>query len=257
MSNFVRPYQCKGIANNGQVLIKDIDTSEGRIQGYFAVFGNVDSDGDMIMPGAFKKSLQENISRVKHLLQHDPSKPLSSSKSGLKIKEDSTGLYFDSTITKTSWGKDTLLLYMDGVVDEHSIGYEVIKSRDSDNETVERWGKKVPVKELHQLKLWEGSTVTWGANEQALATGIKSMTKEQMIDRSSLIAKALRNGKYENEEVFDLLDIYLKQLQTSIINISPNSTAADEESPQPLEKDEDLLLLDLSLETTLFKFKSF
>src|SRR5688572_25811904 len=102
MSNLVRPYQCKGIANNGQVLIKDIDTSEGRIQGYFAIFGNVDSDGDMIMPGAFKKSLQESISRVKHLLQHDPSKPLSSTKSGLKIKEDSTGLYFDSTISKTS-----------------------------------------------------------------------------------------------------------------------------------------------------------
>ena len=246
MSNFVRPYQCKGIANNGQVLIKDIDTSEGRIQGYFAVFGNVDSDGDMIMPGAFKKSLQENITRVKHLLQHDPSKPLSSAKSGLKIREDSTGLYFDSTITKTSWGKDTLLLYMDGVVDEHSIGYEVIKNNKASN-----------YNELLQLKLWEGSTVTWGANEKALATGIKSMTKEQMIDRSSVIAKTLRNGKYENEEVFDLLDIYLKQLQTSILNISTNSTAAADEAPQPLGKDEDLLLLDLSLETTLFKIKSF
>lgn len=246
MSNFVRPYQCKGIANNGQVLIKDIDTAEGRIQGYFAIFGNVDSDGDMIMPGAFKKSLQENMQRVKHLLQHDPSKPLSSIKSGLKIKEDTTGLYFDSTITKTSWGKDTLLLYMDGVVDEHSIGYEVIRESKASN-----------YKELHQLKLWEGSTVTFAANPEARVTGIKSMTREQMIDRSSILAKALRNGKYENEEVFDLLDIYLKQLQTSIINIPTNSTAADEESPQPLEKDEDLLLLDLSLETTLFKFKSF
>ena len=132
-----------------------------------------------------------------------------------------------------------------------------MKSRDSDKETVERWGKEVPVKELHELKLWEGSTVTWGANEQALATGIKSMTKEQMIDRSSVIAKALRNGKYENEEVFDLLDIYLKQLQTSIINISADSTPLDEKSQDPPGNEDDLLLLDLSLETTLFKFKSF
>src|SRR5688500_17639330 len=129
MSNLVRPYQCKGIANNGQVLIKDIDTSEGRIQGYFAIFGNVDSDGDMIMPGAFKRSLDNNMARVKYLLQHDPSKPPSSTKSGLKLREDGTGLYFDSTITKTSWSKDTLLLYMDGVVDEHSIGYEVMKDQ--------------------------------------------------------------------------------------------------------------------------------
>lgn len=245
MSNFVRPYQCKGIANNGQVLIKDIDTSEGRIQGYFAVFGNVDSDGDMIMPGAFKRSLSNNMARVKHLLQHDPSKPLSSAKSGLKIREDSTGLYFDSTITKTSWGKDTLLLYMDGVVDEHSIGYEVLKDQ-----------KASSYKELHELKLWEGSTVTWGANEQALATGIKSMTKEQMIDRSSVIAKALRNGKYENEEVFDLLDIYLKQLQTSILNISSNSTPLGEEPQDSLgNEDESLFLLKTSLQKTLLTLK--
>lgn len=248
MSNLVRPYQTKGIANNGQVLIKDIDTAEGRIQGYFAVFGNVDSDGDMIMPGAFKKSLQENIGRVKHLLQHNPAQPLSSTKSGLKIKEDGHGLYFDSTISKTSWGKDTLLLYMDGVIDEHSIGYEVVKNQ-----------KAASYNELLQLKLWEGSTVTWGANETALATGIKSMNKQQMMDRSTLIAKALRHGKYENEEIFDLLDIYLKQLQTSILELSTTSTPAADEAPEPQtgeKNDEDLLFLTTSIESTLFKFKS-
>ncbi len=242
MSDSVRPYLCKGIANNGQVLIKDIDSSEGRIQGYFSIFGNVDSDGDMILPGAFKKSLQENIGRVKHLLQHDPSKPLSSTKSGLKIKEDVTGLYFDSTITKTSWGKDTLLLYMDGVIDEHSIGYETIKEQKAEKHN-----------ELIQLKLWEGSTVTWGANSQAMATGIKSMTKDQMIDRSTVIAKALRHGKYENEEVFDLLDIYLKQLQTSIITTT--STPADEESPEP-QTGESMLLLSAKMQTTLLKLQN-
>lgn len=246
MSDSVRPYLCKGIANNGQVLIKDIDTAEGRIQGYFAVFGNKDSDGDVIVPGAFKKTLSQNYNRIKHLAQHNPLFPLSSTKSGLTVKEDSHGLYFDSKITKTSWGKDTLLLYQDGVIDEHSIGYEVIQEQKADR-----------YNELIQLKLWEGSSVTWGANEQALATGMKSMTKEQSIQKMDTVMKAFRNGKYENEEVFDMLEIYLKQLQTNILQLSKQSTStADEALESPEIEDESMLLLSTKLQTTLFKLKA-
>jgi hypothetical protein len=246
MSDFIRPYKRKGIANNGQVLIKDIDTTEGRIQGYFAVFGNKDSDGDVIMPGAFKKTLQQNYNRMKHLAQHNPLMPLSGTRSGnLTIKEDNHGLFFDSKITKTSWGKDTLLLYMDGVIDEHSIGYEVMQEQ-----------KASSYNELVQLKLWEGSSVTWGANEQALATGMKSMTKAQAVEKMDTLTKALRNGKYEQEEVFDMLEIYLKQLQTNILQLSEKSTFAAEEAPEPLESDyEDLTLLKMQFKKSLLKLK--
>jgi len=245
MAESIRPYQCKGIANNGQVLIKDIDTAEGRIQGYFAIFGNKDSDGDVIVHGAFKKTLEQNYNRVKHLAQHNALTPLSGTRSGnLTVKEDNYGLFFDSKITKTSWGKDTLMLYMDGVIDEHSIGYEVIDQQ-----------KASSYNELRVLKLWEGSSVTWGANEQALATGMKSMTKEQQIAKMDTLTKALRNGRYEQEEIFDILEIHLKQLQTNILNLSQKSTFAAEEAPEPLEDDEDLLLLSAKLQTTFFKLK--
>jgi hypothetical protein len=248
MSKYERPYQCKGIVNNGQVLIKDIDTQEGRIQGYFAIFGNVDSDGDMIVPGAFKKTLSEDIGRIKHLLQHNPWQPLSSTKSGLQIKEDKKGLYFDSVISKTSWGKDTIQLYADQVIDEHSIGYEVIREE-----------KKSGYNELQQLKLWEGSSVTWGANENALVTGIKSMTKEQQVDRMNHLMKAIRNGRYENEEIYDMLEIYFKQLQTSILSLTPTSTpaASRKEAPEPqLEsEEEEALFIKAKLQNTLLKLK--
>ncbi len=82
--------------------------------------------------------------------------------------------------------------------------------------------------ELTELKLWEGSTVTWGANAMAGTTGIKSMTKEDAIDKMNFVAKALRNGKYENEEVFDLLEIYFKQLQQTIQDISTTTTKPEE-----------------------------
>lgn len=205
------------------MMLKDVNPEQGRILGYFAKFGNIDSDGEMIMPGAFTKTLTQNGPRIKHLYQHNPLQPLSGIKnSNLIITEDSYGLAFDSTISKTSYGKDVIQLYVDGVIDEHSIGYNVLSSAD-----------KKDYRELTELKLWEGSTVTWGANELAGTTIVKSMSKDDVIKKMDNVAKALRNGKYENDEVFDLLDIYFKQLQQHILDISAQATKPEGNNPVP------------------------
>lgn len=205
----------KSIGSSG--LIQDIDEKEGRILGYFSKFGNIDSDGDMIMPGAYTKTLIENGSRIKHLYQHDPLRPLSGVKGGnLIVTEDNTGLAFDSTISKTSWGRDTIRLYVDEVVDEHSVGFNTVRKVE-----------KADYSEIQEIKLWEGSTVTWGANELAGTTNVKSLTKEDAIKKMNTVIKSLRNGKYENEEIFDLLEIYFKQLQQIILDISQKSTAPE------------------------------
>ena len=39
--------------------IKDIDTKQGIVAGYFANFNTLDSDGDIIRKGAFNQSIQE------------------------------------------------------------------------------------------------------------------------------------------------------------------------------------------------------
>lgn len=191
--------------------VTDIDEVKGRITGYFSIFGNVDSDGDMIMPGAYKKSLAEGgMKRFKHLYQHDTWKPLSGTKNGnLIVKEDAKGLYFDSTISQTSWGRDTIKLYADGVVDEQSVGFQTLR----DNQ-------KEKVRELIELKPWEGSTVTWGANEMALTTGVKSFEDVNILSKKmDGVMKAIRNGKYENEEIFDNLEYFFKQLQQNFIDL--------------------------------------
>lgn len=196
------------------MMLKDIDEKQGRVLGFFSKFGNIDSDKDMIMPGAFTRTLKNNSSRIKHLYQHDPLKPLAGVKNGkLLITEGKDGLEFDSTISQTSYGKDVIKLYVDGVIDEHSIGFNTIAKAD-----------KKDYRELTELKLWEGSTVTWGANEHAGTSTVKSLTKEQAISKMDVVIKSLRNGKYENEDVFDLLEIYFKQLQNIILDISTQST---------------------------------
>jgi uncharacterized protein len=229
----------KNVSNASNAgVIKDIDAKTGTVTGYFSIFGNVDSDNEIVMPGAFKRSLQNNYARQKHLNQHRSSEVLSGTKKGnLVLKEDGKGLYFESKISQTSLGKDVILLYEDGALDEHSIGYEVIKSRDSDTMTrPSRWNpdQKVPVKELHELKLWEGSTVTWAANEMATTESIKSLTKEQAFDKMHCVLKALKNGKYENEEIFEMLELTFKQLEQHILDLTTSPVTPV--TPNPVDK---------------------
>ena len=157
--------------------IKDVDGKQGIVSGYFASFNNVDSDGDIIMPGAFTKTIRENgptsrQPRIKHLLNHDPEEPLGVITS---LQEDAKGLAYTSQIGTHEDGIDFIKMVESGLITEHSIGYEVIKWRSSDTQTVTRYGQQVPVRELLELKLWEGSSLTaWGANANTPITGLKS-----------------------------------------------------------------------------------
>ena len=199
--------------------VKDVDAKQGIVTGYFSVFGNKDSDGDIIMPGAFSKTLGENGpsakngGRIMHLLQHDPLMPLGKP---TIIKEDGRGLYFESKIVQTSYGRDTLKLYEDGVLTEHSIGYKVIKNEPKEDANY-----------LLELRLWEGSTVTWGANSEALLTGVKNEDKpviyERLIKKLEAINHAIK-GNYTDETIIQL-ELQIKQLQQII------KTLAEEEKP--------------------------
>lgn len=213
----------KSISADGN-SIKDIDEKQGRIIGYFSIFDNIDSDNDVITKGAYKKTLSENYRRMKHLYQHDSFRPLSGTKQdNLKITEDSKGLHFDSTVSQTSWGRDTIKLYVDGVVDEQSVGFQTINSVD-----------KKSYREITEIKLWEGSTVTWAANEFAQTTSVKALEDPELLSkRMDVIMKSIRNGKYENEDIFDSLEYYFKQLQQLFINLSSKSKEA---TTEPIEK---------------------
>lgn len=204
----------KSIHASTKDAIKDIDETKGIVSGYFSVFGNKDSDSDIIMPGAYTKTLNENYRRIKHLYQHNPWQPLSGTKNdNLVVTQDNYGLHFVSTVSKTSWGRDAIRLYADGVIDEQSVGFQTIKSQD-------RQGYR----ELTELKLWEGSAVTWAANEQALTGDVKSLDKDLLFTKMNNVVKSIRNGKYENEDIFDSLELYVKQIQLLIHNLTKQAT---------------------------------
>lgn len=138
---------------------------EGVFSGYGAVFGNVDSGGDVIEPGAFTKTLTEDWERVKILALHNDSvlpigKPL-------ELREDTNGLFLKARVSDTTLGRDVKVLLKDGVLNELSIGYDpVVFEYDAEG-----------IRRLKEVKLWEISVVTWAMNPEAAITDYKSETK--------------------------------------------------------------------------------
>lgn len=213
--------------------IKDISEKDGIVSGYFSSFGNQDSDGDIIEHGAFTKTItergpQSSKPRIKHLLDHYTSKAIGVLQ---ELKEDSKGLFYVSKLGGHTLGRDALHMYMDGIITEHSIGFETIKATEDKSNKIIR---------LKELKLWEGSSLqTWGANPETPVNGVKGIGKKphEYIERINVITKALRNGKY-TDETFELLEIELKQIQEVINNLlqKPDDSTYKKESSEDILK---------------------
>jgi HK97 family phage prohead protease len=191
--------------NISQGIIEDIDEVKGIVTGYFSAFNNIDSDGDVIVSGSYKKTIAENgpqgRNRIMHLLQHNPLMPLAKP---MELMEDAKGLRFTSKITETSYGKDVIKLYAEGVFNEHSVGFEIIKA---DN--------KAGYREIREIKLWEGSTVTWGANPNTPIESMKSWDKPKSEEMLAKFCNILRNGDVSDESMIQL-EIGLKQIENHL-----------------------------------------
>ena len=93
--------------------LTDIDEKASLVKGYGSVFGNKDSDGDIIMRGAYRKTLQENGDRVKYLYQHDMDKPLGKRKgpyltySGTNTEMQIHWQLDEKTTCQVVWGTNT------------------------------------------------------------------------------------------------------------------------------------------------------
>ena len=198
--------------------IKDIDVKSRIVTGYLSAFGNVDSDNDIIEKGAFSKSINERFNDIFYLQQHDWSKPLGKFK---KLVEDEKGLYFEGEIINTSFGEDQLKLYEAGIVKEHSIGFTTVKSDfKQENENY--------IRIIKEVKLYEGSAVTLGANSQTLFLGFKSSVNE-VKDLYKKILKAHKDGSF-TDETHGLFEIALKQFEAQIIE-EYKSTQNEQEPP--------------------------
>ncbi|ARS51508.1 HK97 family phage prohead protease [Kushneria konosiri] len=148
-----------------ELNIKAVDDN-GFFSGYGSVFGNADSYGEVVMPGAFSKSLERinaNGRKVPVLWQHRQGEPI-----GVytKLEEDDRGLYVEGRLLKDSVRQagEAHALMQAEAVSGLSIGYYVM---DDTFDEVDR------VRRLKELDLMEISLVTFPANDEARIEAVK------------------------------------------------------------------------------------
>lgn len=191
--------------------VKDIDMKNKIVTGYLSSFDNKDYDNDIILRGAYKKSIAERKNDIYFLNQHNWGQPHGKFN---VLEEQPQGLYFESTpMIDTTFSMDAMKLYEAGIVKEHSIGYQVVKSE---------FSKKDDANIIKEIKLYEGSNVTLGANNNTPFTGFKSYNLKQVNDQYKQILKAYRNDTF-TDETFGLLEIALKQLQAQMFELGKQS----------------------------------
>lgn len=171
-----------------QIDVKAIDLDEGQFEGYAAVFGNKDSYGDVIVPGAFTDTLSTDYGAegkgVPVYWCHDFKDPFKNIGSTLTAKEDSRGLRVRVQLDlDTQNAKQTLKLLKEGRVNQMSFGYTVLEGAFVESEEHGFYY------EIRKVKLHEVSVVPIGANQETEILAAKSAPED--ADVATLIASAV------------------------------------------------------------------
>lgn len=172
------------------MVLKTLDEG-GSFSGYASVFGVQDYDGDVIVRGAFRRSIEkarESGKYPKMLWQHRPDMICGR---WTEMSEDDHGLMVrGQCILEVDEGRKAYALLKAGVLDGLSVGFNI----------TERGSGRV----IEQADLWEVSLVTWGANPEALVTQVKArksardfelFLRESGFSRKEAVAIASRGFK--------------------------------------------------------------
>lgn len=167
---------------------------EGSVEGYAAIFGNTDSHGDVISPGAFKGSLAERKAQGRSLPMHVMHGVFGGD--GLPagvwsdVSEDSKGLHVKGKISgvKTDAGRLLYERVRDGALGGLSIGYNVpqggaVKASQSDAR-----------RRITQANLFEVSLVDDPSNALARVTELKTRAGWKSVSAPGAAIRAVSSA---------------------------------------------------------------
>lgn len=148
---------------------------EGVIEAYASIFGNKDSYGDVVMPGAFTDTIAEwaaSDNVLPLLYGHDFHDPYSNIGAVTSAEEDAKGLkivaQFDMDNPKA---KQVFNLVARKRITQMSFAYEVVEGESVTTE--DDWHY-----EIRKVKLYEISVVPIGANQETAITAVKSGVRD-------------------------------------------------------------------------------
>ena len=211
----------------------EVKTSESKSEeemgvftGYGSIFGNKDLGNDIVVEGAFAKSIgSKGAKAVKMLYQHKSDEPI-----GVfdEIVEDSRGLKVKGRLAMgTQKGREVYELMKMGALTGLSIGYRV----DPKDVDYDKNGKR---RYLKSVDLMEISAVTFPMNPKAGVVAVKgsertvreweellrdagSLSRNEAKAAASAVTKALEQRdavKEETPEVLEALNGFINILKT-------------------------------------------
>lgn len=240
------------IKSSDYFAVKDVDLGKRMVTGFYNTAMYYDSDNDLVLPGANSKSINERgplsnaTQKIKHLMFHDwamlPGKLVTLEERTLPYKGISvTGTYFETKMADTQMGNDALVNYQEEVYDNHSEGFLYMDGMYVDDSDGAEWDKMLGLcinpddmskagfaYIWKELKMYEGSTVAFGANSLTPYLGVKSMNKDALLlklnDRVELLGKQLSGGSQSDDmmQTFNMQKLQLKQIINELFALPPS-----------------------------------
>lgn len=220
---------------------------EFEFAGYASVFGNKDSYGDVVEPGAFAESLKawgDSGLKIPVYWSHKTDDPAMNIGYVVKAEEDDHGLKVHAKLDSEGMGAKVHQLLKEGRVGQMSFMYEV-----NDGEMV------IPMKEgggkdyenayysLKELKLHEVSVVQVGANQATEITDVKALADELAVKAgrtlSSKTEDALRGAVESLESALESVKSVLPTKAKDEDDEEEDDTDADESDSDDEDEDDD------------------
>lgn len=257
--------------------IKDVDTVGRVVTGFYNTYDFFDSDNDVLVMGAAKKTIKERgpnssaTAKIKHALDHDL-KRLPGSIRVLDEREykGMTGIYFETKMADTTIGNDTLKNYLEGIYDNHSIGFQYMQV-EMFEAGAKGWDKAIAnlinaadaiaagiLFLVKEVALFEGSTVAFGANKLTPFLGVKSGNKDAMkialFEKINQLESALTKGT-QSDDMMNVFEIQVLQLKQMITELTESIPSQKSTLLEPLKKDnlEVVKAIDYNFLTNNFK----
>lgn len=196
----------------------------GSIEGYFSTYDQTpDSYGDIIEPGAFKNTIakrKESGHPFPLCFNHDFSAVIGSVKS---IEDTEKGPFIEADFLDTTTAQDVRKMLLSGAIYQFSFAYDILKRRDPTKEESTKGITNV----LQELEVFEISVVTVPANQNAVATEVKSVEPET------------KQGKRNSKKDADIIKEAVEQMNRCINSLKSLLDEGDEDKTEDEAKSEE------------------
>lgn len=176
--------------------IKAQADDSGMIAGYFSTYDETpDSYGDIIRPGAFTETLKKRAESGHPFplcFNHDFSAIIGAVD---KVEDTEKGPYFEASFLDTSLAQDVRKMVKSGAIYQFSFAYDVLGWEIPSKEQQEKGIHNV----LTKLEVFEISVVTVPANQNAVATEVKSIDPETKQGK--------RNSKKDKDTINQIINL--------------------------------------------------